>query len=66
MRCPECGSKMIYNKDTRTYTCTGCGLVLSREKLEEIRDSIFSNLEEVHKKDKAKEYLEWWIGELEE
>ena len=57
---------MIYNKDTRTYTCTGCGLVLSREQLDEIRDNIFSEIREEPKKDKAREYLEWWVGELEE
>ena len=57
---------MLYNRGTRTYTCTSCGLVLSREQLEEIKDKLFTELEGGEGKDKAREYLEWWIGELEE
>ena len=33
-RCPECGGELWYNRDTKEYVCTNCGLVLNRDQLE--------------------------------
>lgn len=60
-RCPECGGKMIYNRSSKTYICTSCGLVLTREQLDEMRESLLREYEE-ESRSKAKEYLEWWLG----
>lgn len=64
-RCPECGGKMIYRRDAKMYTCTNCGLMLTREELDERRKKAAENLRE-EKRSKAVEYLEWWLGESEE
>ena len=64
-RCPECGGKMIYRKDLKVWVCTSCGLMLTREQLDEIRERILYESKKEEKKSKVREYLDWWMGKEE-
>ena len=64
-RCPECGGKMIYRKDLKVCVCTSCGIMLTREQLDEIREKILFESKKEEKRSKAKEYLDWWMGKEE-
>jgi len=73
--CPECGGTLIYDRDTKTYTCQSCGQVFTREELaearrkiaEELRQAMMgSALEEEEKERKYREYLRWYLSRKEE
>jgi len=73
--CPECGGILIYDRDTKTYTCQSCGHVFTREELaearrkiaEELRQAMMgSMLEEEEKERKYREYLKWYLSRKEE
>ena len=56
-RCPDCGGRMKYQRDTKVYVCTSCGLTLTPEELQ-----LRTAGEEEERGDRAREYLEWWLS----
>ncbi|HDD34145.1 MAG TPA: hypothetical protein ENG30_03230 [Thermofilaceae archaeon] len=39
-RCPECGGELIYERNTKTFICTSCGRVFTREELDTAMDML--------------------------
>lgn len=39
-RCPECGGELLYNRDTKMYTCRSCGRMFTREELEDAYEKL--------------------------
>jgi len=72
--CPDCGGLLLYDPDTKSYTCQVCGRVYTREELaearrkvaEEIRMMLAQPFEEGEKERIAKEYLKWYLSSKEE
>ena len=73
--CPECGGLLLYDRDTKTYTCQSCGQVFTPEELaearrkiaEELRRATMGSLLEEEKKERMyKEYLRWYLSRKEE
>jgi len=71
--CPECGGMLLYDRDTKTYTCTGCGRMFTREELDEARRRIFEEIRETmsaeledEKEKMYKEYLKWYLSSKKE
>jgi len=62
--CRECGAKIIYDRNTRSYVCPGCGLIYTPQDLiAGARRGIEAGLEaEEKKRRKYAEYLEWWTS----
>ena len=48
---------MKYQRDTKVYVCTSCGLTLTPEELQ-----LRTAGEEEERGDRAREYLEWWLS----
>jgi len=71
--CPDCGGFLLYDRDTKTYTCQSCGRVFTREELaearrkvaEEIRRALSEGLED-EKEQVYKEYLKWYLSSKKE
>jgi len=61
--CRECGSKLIYDRESREYVCRVCGLTYTIQELVVYSEK---DLEERFKKDEKKklreEYLQWWLS----
>jgi len=38
-KCPECGGDLWYNRDTKEYVCTSCGLIFNRDELEALLEA---------------------------
>jgi len=38
-KCPECGGELWYNRDTKEYVCTSCGLIFNRDELEALLEA---------------------------
>lgn len=72
--CPECGGLLLYDPDTKSYTCRSCGRVYTREELtearrrvvEEMRTMLSQQPEGEGKEQMAKEYLRWYLSSKEE
>ena len=61
LTCPECGGRLIYDPATRHYTCTSCGLYVSKEQLYLLRDKKREEaMSRRSKSSRYQEYLEWW------
>uniref|UniRef100_A0A7C5U5L0 TFIIB-type zinc ribbon-containing protein n=1 Tax=Caldiarchaeum subterraneum TaxID=311458 RepID=A0A7C5U5L0_CALS0 len=61
--CFECGASLVYDRETRTYTCTGCGGTYTSQDLLIDREKRFnSKFKEDRKRKKREEYLEWWLS----
>ncbi len=67
--CPRCGGLLLYDPDTKTYTCQECGHVYTREELDEERRRIAEEIRmtlapptESEKELVAKEYLRWYLS----
>jgi len=67
--CPECGGFLLYDKDTKTYTCQNCGRVYTREELAEERRRIAEEIRQMlaqgeadEREEMAKEYLKWYLS----
>jgi len=61
--CRECGAKIIYDRNTRSYVCPGCGLIYTPQDLVvDARRVIEMGVAEEKKKRKYAEYLEWWAS----
>ncbi|HLE34906.1 MAG TPA: TFIIB-type zinc ribbon-containing protein [Nitrososphaerales archaeon] len=54
--CPECGGELHYEPDTKKFACKKCGLYVTREQIDDIKDK----LRPQKKKSREDEYLEWW------
>ncbi|GBC69788.1 hypothetical protein HRbin01_01492 [archaeon HR01] len=64
--CPECRSRLVYDRETKTYVCEGCGgtytqqdLLMEREK------ALAKKFDEDRKRRARSEYLEWWLSSKE-
>ncbi len=62
--CPECGGEMSYDSATKRYICKSCGLSVTFEELQEIRDrsSERSESDDEKKRKRRKDYLDWWFS----
>jgi len=61
--CRECGAKLVYDRETKTYTCSGCGLTYTFQDLVvESHRAFEERLRENEKKRRREEYLEWWLS----
>lgn len=58
--CPECGGVLKFDPSRKRYICQSCGLLLSREEIDEIRYKNQKLSEEDEKERVRKEYLKWW------
>ncbi|MFQ6085435.1 MAG: hypothetical protein ACE5OY_04125 [Candidatus Bathyarchaeia archaeon] len=65
--CPECGGEMLYDRKLRSYACKSCGLVMTRQELQEERRRLISRVEsdEERRERERKEYLKWWLSKKE-
>lgn len=65
--CPECGGELKYEPALKQYVCSSCGLMHSREGLEEAMSKFSETLDErtkAHKK--RREALKWWLTKKEQ
>jgi len=54
---------MIYDRETRSYVCPGCGLTYTtQDLLIESRKTLGERVEESKRRRKYAEYLEWWTS----
>ncbi|MCD6313149.1 MAG: hypothetical protein J7L79_05015 [Thaumarchaeota archaeon] len=54
---------MIYDRDTRSYVCPGCGLTYTTQDLViESKRSLDEKFREDKRRKKYAEYLEWWTS----
>ncbi len=54
---------MIYDRDTRSYVCPGCGLTYTTQDLViESKRSLDERFRENKRRKKYSEYLEWWTS----
>ena len=60
--CRECGAKLVYDRETKTYTCSGCGLTYTFQDLVVESHKTFEERRENEKKRRREEYLEWWLS----
>lgn len=62
--CPECGGGMKYISTTKRRVCKSCGLSLTYQELNELRQKLRpeSETEGEQRDRRRKEYLNWWLG----
>jgi tRNA(Ile2) C34 agmatinyltransferase TiaS len=62
--CPECGGEMQYMIATKHSVCKSCGLSVTQQELEELREKNRPKLEseESEQERRRKEYLKWWLS----
>ena len=62
--CPECGGEMKHDPYFRRYICKSCGLSLTSQEIMELRDKMRQNTgdDDDKRKQKRKEYLDWWFS----
>lgn len=61
--CRECGAKIVYDRNTRSYVCPGCGLIYTPQDLVVgARRDIEMDAAVEKKRRKYAEYLEWWTS----
>ncbi|MCS7133285.1 MAG: hypothetical protein RMI43_00650 [Candidatus Caldarchaeum sp.] len=61
--CFECGGKLVYDRETKTYSCEGCGSTYNSQDLLVEREKRFNRkFENDNKKRRHQEYLEWWLS----
>jgi len=60
--CPECNSALFYEPSTKHLICRNCGLFITREELQDIRERKKEQVE-LDAKERRKrvmaEYIEW-------
>lgn len=66
--CPECGGGMQYISTTKRHVCKSCGLSLTYQELNELRQKLRpeSETEGEQRERRRKEYLKWWLGRKKE
>jgi len=64
---------LLYDPDTKTYTCNSCGRVFTREELAEARRKVFEEMratagyeDEDEKERLYREYLKWYLSKKKE
>ncbi|MCS6767960.1 MAG: hypothetical protein RMJ59_05465 [Candidatus Nitrosocaldus sp.] len=57
--CPECNGNLLYEVSTKHFICKNCGLYVTREQLDDIRDRLRPQR---RKGSRESEYLEWWMS----
>ena len=62
--CPECGGEMQYMIGTKHYVCKSCGLSVTQQELDELREKNRPNgySDETEQEKRKKEYLKWWLS----
>jgi transcription initiation factor TFIIIB Brf1 subunit/transcription initiation factor TFIIB len=61
--CPECGGVLFYDSPAKRYVCRGCGLYVTKDELETIKDKLHREVDEQRKRrQQQSEYLEWWLS----
>ncbi|MEM2095098.1 MAG: hypothetical protein QXX19_05605 [Candidatus Caldarchaeum sp.] len=61
--CFECGGRLVFDRDTKTYVCEACGGTYTSQELLVEREKRFnSKFESDKRKKKHQEYLEWWLS----
>jgi transcription initiation factor TFIIIB Brf1 subunit/transcription initiation factor TFIIB len=62
--CPECGGEMQYMIATKHYVCKSCGLSVTQQELDELREKNRPdfNTGETEQEKRRKEYLKWWLS----
>jgi transcription initiation factor TFIIIB Brf1 subunit/transcription initiation factor TFIIB len=62
--CPECGGEMQYLAATKHYVCKSCGLSVTGQELNDLRDKNrpSEETEEEERENRRKEYLKWWLS----
>ncbi len=64
--CPECGGDLFYDSRVKRYVCKSCGLSLTFQEINEIRDELRPDVsEEEKRRQRRKEYLSWWFSRKE-
>ncbi len=64
--CPECGGNLFYDSRVKRYVCKSCGLSLTFQEINEIRDELRPDVsEEEKRRQRRKEYLSWWFSRRE-
>lgn len=64
--CPECGGDLFYDSRVKRYVCKSCGLSLTFQEINEIRDELRPDVsEEEKRRQRRKEYLSWWFSRRE-
>lgn len=64
--CPECGGELKYEPTLKQYICSSCGLMYSREELEEAMNRILESDDERSRAlKKRREALKWWLTKKE-
>ncbi|MHA1277885.1 MAG: hypothetical protein ACTSQ8_11900 [Candidatus Helarchaeota archaeon] len=63
----ECAGKMKWQGNIRRYVCQRCGLALTRNELDNLREQQRDRIREEKGRDfeekrKRKEYLDWWLS----
>jgi len=61
--CSECGGRLIYDRETRTYECHSCGFTYTTQDILLEREKRFnSKFVEEEKKRRREDYLQWWLS----
>jgi hypothetical protein len=62
--CPECGGECHYEIGTKRYICKSCGLQMTQQELNDLRDKNrpAEETEEEQKQNRRKEYLNWYLS----
>ena len=62
--CPECGGDMQYMIGTKLYVCKSCGLSVTQQELNDLRDKNRpkQKTEEEERENRRKDYLKWWLS----
>jgi hypothetical protein len=62
--CPECGGEMQYMISTKHCVCKSCGLSVTQQELEELREKNRPEFDsgETEQEKRKKEYLKWWLS----
>jgi ribosomal protein L37AE/L43A len=62
--CPECGGECHYEIGTKHYICKSCGLSVTQQELNDLRDKNRPSGEtaEEEKENRRKEYLKWYLS----
>lgn len=61
--CKECGSRLLYDRESKEYVCRSCGLTYTFQDLVAESEKMFENRSRKdYKKRSREEYLEWWLS----
>ena len=62
--CCECGGEMHYEIGTKHYICKSCGLSVTQQELNDLREKNrpATETEEEVKQNRRKEYLKWYLS----